>query len=366
MPRRELLQLAKTYEPHRHHVAGFYISDKLDGTRCLWDGGISRGLPTESIPYASLTDPKSGQRKAKIKSTATGLWSRYGNPIMAPEWFLNQLPCCPLDGELWAGEGNFQLCRSICAGDEPDPRFDQIQFAVYSSPPLERLFQLGEIKNSNMVCQIDARTQSWLRDRIQEFGPDFRSSKAATFEEELMFLSYAIETQSDHIYLHRQTKLPADEEGARRAIDSYMEGVLDKGGEGVILRDPLMPWTPKRNAGILKYKPFEDAEATIIGFVAGREGKQGNVLGKIGAIVCETKGPKGVVEFEIGTGLTMEEREFATQFGVDWAISNPAKRTNEFHGRHLHVGQRITFKYREFSDDGVPKEGRYFRHRDED
>lgn len=74
--RREFLQLAETYTTHA--IAGFFLSEKLDGTRCFWDGGLSRGLRTEEIPWASKTDPKTGRRKAKIKRTATGLWSRYG------------------------------------------------------------------------------------------------------------------------------------------------------------------------------------------------------------------------------------------------------------------------------------------------
>ena len=152
--RREFLQLADHYDRAKHDVAGWLISEKLDGTRCFWDGGLSRGLPTDQVPWASITDPKTGKKKAKIKPVATGLWSRYGNPIMAPDWFLNQLPCVPLDGELWAGRGNFQLCRSICGGDEPDPGSEQIKYAVYSCPPITAVFGTGEIKNTNMVCNL--------------------------------------------------------------------------------------------------------------------------------------------------------------------------------------------------------------------
>ena len=97
----------------------------------------------------AIIDPKTGQRKTKIKPVATGLWSRYGNPIMAPDWWLNKLPACPLDGELWAGRGKFQLCRSICGGDTPDERFDKIVFAVYSTPPLGAIFSTG----ADQECQ---------------------------------------------------------------------------------------------------------------------------------------------------------------------------------------------------------------------
>ena len=67
MARREFLQLADHYDPHKHDVAGWFVSEKLDGTRCFWDGGITRGLPTEQVPWASIIDPKTGEKKAKIK-----------------------------------------------------------------------------------------------------------------------------------------------------------------------------------------------------------------------------------------------------------------------------------------------------------
>ncbi len=49
MPRRELLQLAHTYKPDKHKIAGWYISEKLDGTRCFWDGGLTSGLIESTI-----------------------------------------------------------------------------------------------------------------------------------------------------------------------------------------------------------------------------------------------------------------------------------------------------------------------------
>ena len=39
--RREFLQLAERYDAEKHDAAGRYISEKLDGTRCFWDGGLS-------------------------------------------------------------------------------------------------------------------------------------------------------------------------------------------------------------------------------------------------------------------------------------------------------------------------------------
>lgn len=360
--RREFLQLADTYNPDKHKIGGFYISEKLDGGRCFWDGGLTRGVPIGHIPWAGITDPKTGLRKAKFQPVATGLWSRYGNVIMAPDWFLNELPCCPLDGELWAGRGKFQLTMSIVRGDTPDPRFNQIDYAVYSSPPLDTLFSTGLIKNANMLRQIDVdECEKFVRQRMDEFEGDFTYVAPSTpFEGELHFLRGAIDTQS-RIFLHQQVQLPGDEDKARQAANEHLAKVLDKGGEGCIIRSPFAVWTPKRHKGLLKFKPFEDAEGEIIGYVAGKEGKQGNILGKIGAVIVKF----GNVEFEIGSGLTFEDREFQHQADIDWATEFPGERMPDHAlGKHLKLGHRITFKYRELSDDGIPKEARYWRRRD--
>ena len=37
-------------------------------------------------------------------------------------------------------------------------------------------------------------------------------------------------------------------------LESFFQDVIDKGGEGVILRDPMGLWQPGRSAGYLKHK----------------------------------------------------------------------------------------------------------------
>lgn len=358
MARREFLQLAHKYDPRRTSVEGWFISEKLDGTRCFWDGGLTRGIPTKLVPWASVCDPKTGLPKKKVKPIATGLWSRYGNPIMAPDWFLNQLPCCPLDGELWAGRGKFQLCRSICAGDKPDDRFDKIVYAVYSSPPVANVFATGEIKNTNMVCPIDyINIEHWIRQRLNDFNGDYRYlPPGSLFQDELQFLSANLENSEASIcYLHPQTQI-----GGTKQVDTYLDKVLNEGGEGVVIRDPRGLWVPKRHRGLLKYKPFSDAEGVVTGFTSGRKTNKGSKhLGRIGALILNFNGKR----LEL-SGLTDVEREFAEARMFGFAKGNPGvDMPSDFQGKHFKVGQKVTFKYRELSDDGIPKEARYWRRR---
>lgn len=371
--RRELLQLANTVDLLKHTLAHRYISEKLDGMRVLWDGGITRGLRTEDVPWAGLLHPKTGLRKAKIKPVATGLWSRYGNPVMAPDWFLNGLPACPLDGELWAGRGTWSSCLSAVRKDKAqDSQWKHVQYAVYSTPPLCQLFATGEIKNEQMLCNIDRESvERFVLKHIERFGGDYKSvDPGATFGQELSFLSAYVPTESDFLYVHRQVKLPGNEEAARAAALSFVEGVLEKGGEGAIVRDGASTWTPKRHNGLLKYKPFEDAEAIIIGFTAGEEGRIGQNLGRIGALIVRYTNDENVsAEFNLGGGLKPNEgeRDFQSEKDSAFATANPGVvMPAGTQGKHFKVGQRVTFKYRTLSDDGVPIEARYFRIREDE
>jgi DNA ligase-1 len=350
MPRREFLQLAQTYDPHKHDIAGWYASHKLDGQRAFWDGGVSRGVRIENVPYASVFHPKTGEAKKDINPSATGLWSRYGNPIIAPDWFLDALPACPLDGELWAGVGTFQLTSSIVRRDTPDTRWTQVRYACYGAPSMDAVLQVGEIKNANFWRQITPEAHKWW---FRQAGKSVEDN-AGMFHHEYNSLQEMLAGNKVAFAL-KQVKL--DKKKAKDELETLLHDVLAEGGEGVMLRDPESYWTPKRVNHLLKYKPYQDDEAKVVGFVAGREGKQGNVLGKIGALIVRWNDS----EFELGSGLTMDERLLTGEARL-WAEANPGKRMpDDFDALHFRVGDHVTFKYRELTDAGIPKEGRYFR-----
>jgi len=47
-------------------------------------------------------------------------------------------------------------------------------------------------------------------------------------------------------------------------LQAFMQGIIDQGGEGIILRNPASPYEPGRSRGFLKLKTARDAEAKII------------------------------------------------------------------------------------------------------
>ena len=104
-----------------------------------------------------------------------------------------------------------------------------------------------------------------------------------------------------------------------------------------MVRNPTSTWTPRRHKGILKWKPYEDAEGTITGFTSGRETAKGSrLLGKIGALIVDYEGKR----LEL-SGLKDEEREFETAEMAAWARKNPGvDMPSYFGGKHFKVPDR--------------------------
>ena len=101
---------------------GYYMSEKLDGMRCLWDGHTLR--------------------------------TRNGNLIHAPDKMVSQLPSIALDGELFLDRGQFQALMSIVKSHVPSDDWSKVRFMVFDAPRVAAPFQgrLDEIKKSLNSC----------------------------------------------------------------------------------------------------------------------------------------------------------------------------------------------------------------------
>jgi DNA ligase-1 len=83
-------------------LAGWWLSEKLDGVRAYWDG--------------------------------RHFLSRLGNPFLAPDWFTAGLPATPLDGELWAGRKAFQRTVSVVRRQDRGREWESIRYVVFDAP----------------------------------------------------------------------------------------------------------------------------------------------------------------------------------------------------------------------------------------
>lgn len=353
MLKREFVQLAHDYNPSQS-VAGWFVSEKLEGHRGTWDGGVTRGLPIEEVPWANLA--KSGHGKI-----ATGLWSRYGHPIHAPNWFLDQIPKGPiLDGELWAGRGNFQVVHDVIKHttnlSEVEREWNKIKYIVFDAVSSQQLFTEGLIKNQHYEMMITKQHLIWYNKmRVQQGLLGCPQFMAAGYKSTLGFLAKL--TLTDKFAVHQQIQLPYIDTVATDSLNKMIEATRKvKGCEGLILRGPDEFWFPKRLHTILKVKERDDDIATVVGYRTGREGKEGKLLGKMGSLYVVWR----KVRFKL-SGFEIPEREFDISMR-EWALSNPDEDCPDwFNMKQFPKGSEIKFTYRGLSDDGVPKEAAFLR-----
>ena len=214
------------------------------------------------------------------------LWSRKGKVIHAPDYFLAELPRdIALDGELWIGRGQFEETTSTVLSETPDDRWKSVHFMVFDAPKAK-----------------------------------------GTFEERMQFL---------------QATLPKGNRFAKLVVQGRCQGtaqllaerdrIVELGGEGLMLRQPESEYEPGRSPTLLKVKPYDDAEATVIAHQPG----EGKFAGKLGSLRVRTDDGK---EFSIGSGFTDAQRE-----------SPPP------------VGTIITYRFRGLTAKGLPRFPSYLR-----
>lgn len=90
-------------------LAGWWMSEKLDGVRAYWDG--------------------------------KQFLSRQGNVFHAPDWFAETLPDVPLDGELWLARKSFQRTVSIVRRQDKSDVWREISFLVFDAPAQAGVFE---------------------------------------------------------------------------------------------------------------------------------------------------------------------------------------------------------------------------------
>jgi len=218
------IQLAKTYHD-KVTLSEFFVSEKLDGIRAYWTG--------------------------------SKLITRFGNPINAPEWFINSLPETALDGELWVGRGQFERVSSIVRKIEPiDSEWQSVKFMVFDLPANLEPFTKRIKKLENIVTKLNIRHLEY----VQQFK---------------------IESQNQ--------------------LDKALAGVNAIGGEGLMLARANSFYQSKRTDDLLKVKSYRDEEAVVLKYIPGK----GKYIGLMGSLLVETKDG---VRFKIGTGFTDKDR----------------------------------------------------------
>lgn len=346
---RTFLQQAKIFS--KQDISSWWMSEKLDGMRVLWDGGVTRGLPKEEVPWAN-TDKDDRLVKDQV---ATGLWTRYGNVIHAPDYWLDSLPNHLFEGELWIGRevACRQLLMSTVKKLVPDDNeWDAVTLRVLDSPPVQQWLMPGLIKDGkNYTKRITRDMLDWYETRAKNVF--YLINPGLSFRQRHYLLGQFLkDNPSKYCFLHEQKQLHWFTSTSIDQVEKEMEQIVSLKGEGLVIKHPDREYNCRRVGDVLKYKSCFDSEGLIVGFNSG----EGEDIGMLGSIEVQW----GLINFKISaSSCTDKERQLDN---TDYAIKNPGKRLpGEVKCLHFTRGDKITFKYRSLSRDGVPQEAAYFR-----
>jgi len=216
---------------------------------------------------------------------------RSGKTINAPRWFLDGLPKTPLDGELWIGRGTFERLSGIVRKDVPDDNeWRQVRYMIFELPGAPGTFR----ERAEAMREIARQAKvSWLSE-IEQFSVVDRNS-----------------------------------------LQKRLNDVVKAGGEGLMLHRADAPYETGRSETLLKVKPWDDAEAVVIGHLPGK----GKYAGMLGALRVRTVDGR---EFSLGTGFAEQQRRDLPP-----------------------IGATVTYRYRDLTRNGQPRFASFLRVREE-
>ena len=146
-----------------------------------------------------------------------------------------------------------------------------------------------------------------------------------TYEERLQELSSLWLTHTfEHIYM-----VPTHRCGSEAEMKTQHGIFVQQGYEGIMLRASKGLYKNVRSVDLLKYKEFFDDEYEVVGFKEGEGGEKGCVLW-----TCKTE--KGDI-FHCRPRGTHEERAELYQKGA------------------AYIGKKLTVRFQELTDDGIPR-----------
>mgnify|MGYP002661789968 FL=1 len=211
------------------------------------------------------------------------LISRQGHPFTPPADFTRYFPPYPIDGELFSQRGLFEQISGTVRSHSGDWR--AIKLPVFDVPQAK----------GNLYQRL-AVLQTWLKSHPN--AP-------------IIIIPQMPARNHEH-------------------AQAFLKQVEALGGEGVMLRNPNLPYSGGRSANLLKLKSQHDAECIVTRHHQGK----GKYTQQLGALSC--KNQHG--EFRIGSGFKDTDR------------LNPPT-----------IGSRITYRYRGFTQKGTPRFATFMR-----
>lgn len=264
------------------------------GVLALWLMPIQASLPPDLMLLKTYTnqDITSWVMSEKLDGVR-GYWdgkqlfTRQQRVLTPPYYFIKDFPPFAIDGELFTKRNDFANISAIVRSKK-DKGWQEMKLYVFDVP----------------------------------------NAKGDLFARLNVLREYLLTHPSPYIEIIPQIRVTE-----RSQVQQFLDEVIQNQGEGIVVRNPHMPYERKRSDHILKIKPVEDEECKVIAHHQGR-GKYQDILG---AITCENRRGK----FKIGSGFSDEQRK------------NPPP-----------IGSIITYRYRGLTNKGLPRFATFYRLRE--
>ena len=215
------------------------------------------------------------------------LLSKNGNKIYAPDWFIKDFPNFELDGELWTKRNDFENIQNIVLDKNPSEQWTQITYNIFEVPNAKGNFK-------ERLKKID----NYLKDKPYK---------------NIKIIPQLLCKNEEH-------------------LESYLQKLINKKAEGIIIKNPNLEYFTGRSDQILKVKKFEDDEGLVIALNYKNK--------RFKSLVVKQK--NGII-FNLGGGFSDKER------------LDPPK-----------VGDLVSYKYYGFTKYGKPKFASFLRIRKEE
>ena len=304
-------QLAHHYDPQSNYT-GWLASRKMNGNAFLWDGGVTKGMMTSEIPWAS--DPG---------RMSTGMWSlgrSSGMKVMyVPPEILIGMPPFPTQGEVWHESDNRQkvgVCRKKFSYKE---EWKYLQLLSHTHKP----FCTWGIPEGHKLLGDT---------RVCEYWSNQITAKRTAMLQDYCHVEQTMVQSKDH-------------------FDQMFSNALAHGWEGLMLVNPNAKFETDRSWNVLKVKPEFETEGTVVGYKDGISGKR---LGGYGGLLVSTTWNEKVKSV---TGGTVAMVGKTTTFGVCGLTGEELAQVT----RVYPIGSTVRFAFSEVADTAIPQSCNVYR-----
>lgn len=323
-------------------IQGWLCSRKYNGWSVIWDGGITRGMLADEVPW---------YHKGRDKPTiSTGLWSlgRKGivKVIHAPDEFIDKFPVgVPTHGEIWFRDKLDVVKRTLGFKQYFKPMWGNLVYMAFNYRP--RRFFKNPNSQEKLLWYFLAKQGLTMKEN--QLALD-RVSVAEDRDMTIGFGLSLLRQFENDVFQVIKTVIIKNEE----KLISLQKTAKDNGWEGLMFANPNGSYEVGRSYNSLKWKQTYETEALVTGYnEAGINTQYAGQYGSIqGKILWDEK-----IESVVGGNKRFVGQE------VSFAIKglNEGEREPQACERKYPIGSKISIRYLGVSSHGVPQSVNIYR-----